>query len=363
MAYPTPADAFSTAIAQWEGLWSDDPGDTGNYANGRNGTRKLIGSMRGVTPDVYATHLGIDPGTLTAAKMRAQITLSVAAQIAVTQFYEAPGFNLLPWSPLVAIALDAGWMSGASRGVKLLQQLVGADIDGDIGPQTAAMVTQYLGANSIDLACDALTQTRVEYFASISEPGTTDAKFRNGWTNRANWFLSTNQPRRAGGMPGPTGRCLPRHRDAITCPTSPPPTPPAPPGRPTPRTPPGARNRASRPAMPDRTGWPGGNTTRSAPAADAGRAPPPGPPSRARSRPAQTHGHSPATRPAEPAAAAPPSPPTSPVHPNPAPCRKPASPKAAPLARAGPAAHTAVPSSIIIRPTMGCICMCLCALA
>jgi lysozyme family protein len=135
--FPTPLQAFETVIAKWEGLWSDDPADAGNWAHCHDGTRKLIGTQHGVTPDVYAEWLNIDPPTLTPQAMQSQITLALAAEIAVKLFYLGPKFNRLSWSPLVAIAMDAGWGSGPARGIILLQQLVGAIDDGSIGPQTS----------------------------------------------------------------------------------------------------------------------------------------------------------------------------------------------------------------------------------
>jgi lysozyme family protein len=191
-AFPTPLQAFETVISRWEGLWEDDPGDSGNYAHCFDGTVNLVGTMRGVTPDVYSAWLGIDPATITAAQMQFGITLDVAAEIGVMQFYIAPKLYMLPWSPLTAIVVDIGWGSGVARAMRLLQQLVGADVDGVLGPQTASLVSRYLDQNDIDAACDRLTGLRRDFYLSISQPGAANAKFRQGWINRADWFLSTN---------------------------------------------------------------------------------------------------------------------------------------------------------------------------
>jgi len=192
MAYPTPNSCISGAIDRWEGLWQDLSSDSGNYAHCQDGSTKLIGTMRGVTPDVYARYKGIDPCSLTPQTMQADITLSVAADIGVTQFYVQPGFSRLTWSPLVEIALDIGWGSGPARGVKMLQQLVGAVVDGGIGPQTAAALDGYLDSHDIGEACEALTDMRVQFYMDISQPGTPNAKFRAEWLKRANWYRTTN---------------------------------------------------------------------------------------------------------------------------------------------------------------------------
>jgi len=192
MASPTPLLAFETAIDRWEGKWQDDPNDGGNYAHGHDGSTRLVGTMRGVTPDVYADYLGVDPATVTADDMQEKVTLEFAAKIAVDKFYVGPKFHLLTWSPLVAIAMDIGWGSGPARAIRMVQELIGAGVDGGIGPQTAAMFGHYLEAHDIAEACDRLTQARSDFYISISQPGSKNAKFRGGWLNRAKWYLSTN---------------------------------------------------------------------------------------------------------------------------------------------------------------------------
>lgn len=191
MSIPTPAEAFQLAIVQWEGVWQANPSDSGNYANCKAGGTKLIGTMRGVTPDVYGAWINVDPCALTAQQMQEEITLELAAQIAVTNYFQQPGLDVLNWSPLIAITMDFGWTSGPARAIKTLQTLVGATADGVPGPATGNMVNQYIARTGIATACDNYTAQRVNYYLSISQPGTTNAQFRDGWLNRAKWFLST----------------------------------------------------------------------------------------------------------------------------------------------------------------------------
>ncbi len=192
MSFPSPEQAFQIAITQWEGLWEANPSDSGNYAHCKAGGTKLIGTMRGVTPDIYGAWINVDPCALTAQQMQQDVTLAVAAQIAVKDYYQQPGLDKLGWSPLIAITMDFGWTSGPSRAIKTLQTLVGATADGVPGPTTANLVNQYIARTGITTACDNYTAQRVDYYLSISQPGTPDAQFRQGWLNRANWFLSTN---------------------------------------------------------------------------------------------------------------------------------------------------------------------------
>src|SRR2546428_14059840 len=101
MAFPTPHDCIASAIQRWEGEWQASSSDSGNYAHCRDGSTLLIGTMRGVTPDVYAEYKGIDPCALTPQIMQDEITLDVAADVGSKLFYVGPRFDRLTWSPLV----------------------------------------------------------------------------------------------------------------------------------------------------------------------------------------------------------------------------------------------------------------------
>ncbi|HKM62096.1 MAG TPA: putative peptidoglycan-binding domain-containing protein [Acidisphaera sp.] len=190
--WPTPHDSFSAAILTWEGTLEDDPNDAGNYAHGWDGSVRLVGTMRGVTPDTYASYLKIDPATLTAARMQSEISADVAANIELRLYYVDPGFSILTWSPLVAAAVDLGWGSGPMLAIRVLQSLAGAMVDGVIGPQTRHAVDAYVEANDIAAACDAFADKRAAFYRAISQPGSQNARFRAGWLNRANWFRPSN---------------------------------------------------------------------------------------------------------------------------------------------------------------------------
>ena len=189
---PLPQQSFRDAIEKWEAEWEDDSNDKGNYAHCWNGTTRLVGTMRGVTPDVYAKFRGVDPAAITAAAMRTEITLDVAAEIGVRMFYQQPGFCGLTWSPVVAIAVDVAWGSGVHLGVSMLQQVIGAVPDGNLGPQTGHALDASVEAHGADALCAAFVARRVAFYEKISAPGTTNARFRNGWMRRATWFSPAN---------------------------------------------------------------------------------------------------------------------------------------------------------------------------
>src|SRR5690606_26929880 len=129
----------------WEGLWQAMPEDAGNWVALPGGGRRLVGTMRGVTPAAFARWRGLQPWQVDAGRMKAEITLDVAVTIGLEHYYRQPGFDRLEWSPLVEIAVDIGWGSGPVRGIRMLQVLVGAEPDGIIGPRTEAAYAAAIG--------------------------------------------------------------------------------------------------------------------------------------------------------------------------------------------------------------------------
>lgn len=189
-AAPDPLACFSAAIARWEGLYSSDRNDAGNYTP----AGKLVGTMRGVTVDAFAAFKGIDPESVSPAILENGVTLDVAAQIYRQDYFERPGIARLTWSPLAEITADYGWGSGPGVAIKALQGLVGAAADGDIGPETIAAVDRFIARQSVAAAVEALSGARAQFYVRISEPGSRNAEFRDGWLRRANWYLPSNLP-------------------------------------------------------------------------------------------------------------------------------------------------------------------------
>lgn len=192
MSFPTPTDAFKLVIKTWEGEFTDNPADRGNWLQVPGGAARLVGTMRGVTAAAYCRFAKADPATLTADELKQAVTLDVAAKIFMVDYFQAPGLDHLTWSPLVEIVADIGWGSGTMTGIKMLQRQIGTDPDGRIGPQTAEALDLYLEQTPIEDACRAMVQARCDFYISISQPGTKNAQFRKGWLNRANWASPDN---------------------------------------------------------------------------------------------------------------------------------------------------------------------------
>ena len=191
-SFPTPRDAITLCIETWEGLWQANPADSGNFAHCQNGSTKLVGTMRGVTPDAFARFHGMDPCSVTETMLRGTVTSRMAADIAMRDYFEKYNFHTLLWCPIVDIAFDVSFLSGTGRGIKMLQELIGANIDGGIGPQTIEALEFFVESHDIKESCDRFADMRIAFYESISQPGTKNAQFRKGWTNRANWARPSN---------------------------------------------------------------------------------------------------------------------------------------------------------------------------
>lgn len=172
-------DFLRAVIGTFEGLYSCDPDDPGNYANGR-----LLGSMRGVTPAVLAKHRGVPLDTLTVDQMKS-VTLDEAADIGEQRFYKADHFDLLTWAPATAGLLDFGWGAGDGQASKSMQRLVGVTADGQIGPQTAAAYNAWLS----DASAQAIYDMRAAFYREIANEKPVLRKYLQGWLNRAQWAL------------------------------------------------------------------------------------------------------------------------------------------------------------------------------
>lgn len=182
----TPIEAFKLSIEKWEGLYQDDPADTGNIvlADGRR-----IGTMRGVTPVAWASFLNKPVREITAEAMKA-ISLTDAARVYEQSYYKAPGYVKFEWGPSVDVACDIGWGSGPVRGIRALQTLSGCVVDGSVGPKTVAAHKSWLAEIGDKQAVDALAEWRRQWYRKIVEVRPSNGKFLKGWLNRANWQTS-----------------------------------------------------------------------------------------------------------------------------------------------------------------------------
>jgi hypothetical protein len=155
-------EAFRRLIGH-EGGYSNDKRDPGNWTSGRVGVGELKGTKFGLAANTYPT-LDIK-----------NITLEQAKKIYKTDWWDKLGGHGLH-SAVVFQLWDFAINAGVSRAVKELQQAVGVNADGVIGPKTIA------ATNSMDLNDVLLTLTaeRLKFYTSLS----TFKEYGKGWTNR-----------------------------------------------------------------------------------------------------------------------------------------------------------------------------------
>lgn len=206
MRYPLPKESLRGAILRWEVFrdkqgrlvtYQDVPADAGNWVRLPDGSRRNVGTNWGIIPNTYATYLGVEPWTVTRSMMKG-ITLDIACDVGVELFYKRPGFVKLPWCPLIEAAFDTGWGSGPPRAIRFLQEMVGAQADGVIGPQTVRLVWEYMGRTQMSVALAQFRELRRSYYLAISDPDSTNRqhranhRFRDLWLGRADYFRVEN---------------------------------------------------------------------------------------------------------------------------------------------------------------------------
>lgn len=177
----TPENFIRGYIQAHEGGLSLDKADTGNWHHGA-----LVGSNYGVTGDVLARFRGVP--AVTAADMAA-LTLDEAVRIGVQMFYQQPHFDLLPWNEVTASVLDMAWGAGPGQAAKLLQRMIGAVDDGQVGRGTASAYAAYLAKQPIEKVAATWGDVRNAFYDRIIAAHPTNAKYRNGWRNRTASFL------------------------------------------------------------------------------------------------------------------------------------------------------------------------------
>jgi len=170
-------------IRRWEGGLSLHREDAGNYASGKAGVGPLIGSKHGVTPGALAAYRGVAATSITAKEM-ADLTMDEAVAIGRKHYYDGPRFNLLPWNRVTASIVDFGWGAGPVQAIKLLQRLVGVADDGKLGPNTARAYATWLEARQ----AEDWAAVRLAFYDLIIKRTPANAKFRNGWRNRTDYF-------------------------------------------------------------------------------------------------------------------------------------------------------------------------------
>lgn len=156
------ASNFQACLAEvlrHEGGWADHPADPGGA------------TMKGITIGVYAQWKG---RKVTKAELRA-ISDEEVAKIYRRNYWNKVRGDNLP-NGLDLVAFDGAVNSGPARGARWLQQALGVETDGKIGPITVSAAQSAPRVATINAACD----LRMAFIKRLRHWPT----FGRGWTRR-----------------------------------------------------------------------------------------------------------------------------------------------------------------------------------
>lgn len=161
-----------------EGGFVDDPADRGGATN------------MGITIGTLGRYLG---RRATVDEVRA-LSRAEVFSIYDQLFWSGPGFHRLDLDQRIVInVFDAGVMSGPSRAIRWLQEVLRdlggqLTVDGVLGPETSRVGRQIQERVGIVALNNAFCDRRQRFYDSIVARDESQSRFRRGWTNRVSKF-------------------------------------------------------------------------------------------------------------------------------------------------------------------------------
>jgi lysozyme family protein len=163
---------FIDEIIKREGAETNDPDDSGGH-----------------------TKYGISEKAHPEAWQDGDVSYAEARGIYKQEYVLAEHFEQIPDLWLQHQVVDFGVPHGADTAARLLQQLVGVGVDGNIGAKTLEAIAAYPGGTlfgvpvpGIVLLNMAFRDARVLYDATIAKRRPKDLKYLLGWIRRAQEF-------------------------------------------------------------------------------------------------------------------------------------------------------------------------------
>ncbi|MCB1476660.1 MAG: glycoside hydrolase family 108 protein [Rhodobiaceae bacterium] len=153
-------------VLKHEGGWADDPHDPGGA------------TMRGVTIGTFRRYVKADA---TKADLR-KITDEQIATVYYRQYWSVVQAHNLP-SGLDYVVFDYAVNSGPGRAAKSLQKIVGAKVDGRVGPATIAAAEAMDTADIVNAICD----ERLAFLKRLK----TWPRYGKGWGRRVSDVRAT----------------------------------------------------------------------------------------------------------------------------------------------------------------------------
>lgn len=127
------------------------------------------------------TQWGISEKSNPQAWLDGKVTEPEARAIYEFKYVTGPGFDKIKDERLFRQLVDFGVPSGPGVAIMKLQALVGAKVDGVLGPKTLALVN---AAEPVRLN-NQLALERIKMIGRIVHKNPSQSKFLNGWLNRA----------------------------------------------------------------------------------------------------------------------------------------------------------------------------------
>lgn len=158
----TTTEQIITDIIKREGPATNDPEDRGG--------RTQYGIAEASNPEAWADD---------------KVTEDEAREIYTRKYIRWPKFDKIEDFHLRAQLVDFGVTSGPMIAIMKLQEIVGATVDGVIGPQTLAAVK----LQHPESVSTRLVASRIRMICRLVKKNPSDLKYLNGWVNRALEFL------------------------------------------------------------------------------------------------------------------------------------------------------------------------------
>lgn len=154
----------------------------GGYSDGKGKNKNDRGgpTNRGVTQkryDEFRKDAGLAPRSVQ------HITTDEIYAFYRLRYWNKVKAGVLP-APLDLYVFDAAVNHGPGRAAKLLQQALGVNADGAIGPVTIGALQEEVAAGQLPELCRNFLAIRLEFYDQIVENDPTQLDFIDGWQNR-----------------------------------------------------------------------------------------------------------------------------------------------------------------------------------
>lgn len=169
-------DKFFTTLLKHEGGWVDHPLDRGSATN------------YGITIGEWLRS-GYDKdkdGDIDKWDLK-KITPEDAKPIAKRKYWDKINGDVIKSQSVAEFLMDWAYLSGSSRAIKKVQEILGLTVDGVIGTKTITAIN----STEPKILFTKLKESREKFFYAIVANNPSQKVFLKGWLNRNNSFKFT----------------------------------------------------------------------------------------------------------------------------------------------------------------------------